>query len=48
MRHYLLVDAVVVDDLYLQLKVVGGAPLRQALGLQIHMMDNLKKDQSVR
>lgn len=43
--QYLLVNAVVVDDLYLQLKVVRGASLRQALRLQVHMMDNLKEDQ---
>ncbi len=37
-----LVNAVVVDDLYLQLKVVR-ASLSQALGLQVHMVDNLKQ-----
>lgn len=32
----------VVDDLYLQLKGVGGAPLHQPLRPQVHMVDHLE------
>ncbi len=39
----LLVNAVVVDNLYLQLKVVRGASFSQALRLQVHMMDDLRE-----
>lgn len=41
--QYSQVNTVVVDDLYLQLKVVRGASLSQALRLQVHMMDDLKE-----
>lgn len=39
----LLVDAVVVDDLYLQLQVVRRASFSQTLRLQVNMVDNLKE-----
>lgn len=44
--YYSLVNAVVIYDSNLQLEVIRRASFRQALRLQVHMMDNLKEDRT--